>query len=97
MQRRVMSCTGPTLLPLDRNKARVLTVAVGSQTALQLIGFVALSDPPRDDAASLIAELKTLGVRTLMVTGDARTTAQIVAKAVGLGGPVCPAALQSAR
>ena len=28
MQRRVMSCTGPTLLPLDRNKARVLTVAV---------------------------------------------------------------------
>ena len=28
MQRRVMSCTGPTLLPLERNRARVLTVAV---------------------------------------------------------------------
>ena len=76
---------------LEQQGFRVLTVAVGSQTALQLIGFVALSDPPRDDAASLIAELKTLGVRTLMVTGDATTTAQIVAKAVGLGGPVCPA------
>jgi hypothetical protein len=26
--RRAMSCTGPTLFPLDKNKARVLTVAV---------------------------------------------------------------------
>ena len=28
MQRRAMSCTGPTLFPLDRNSVRVLTVAV---------------------------------------------------------------------
>ena len=28
MQRRVMSCTGPTLLPLERNRARELTVAI---------------------------------------------------------------------
>ena len=75
---------------LEKHGFRVLTVAAGPPTALQLIGFVALSDPPRDDAASLIAELKTLGVRTLMVTGDATATAQIVANAVGLGGPVCP-------
>lgn len=40
--------------------------------------------------AALIAELHTLGVRTVMVTGDAPATAAIVARAVALVGPVCP-------
>ena len=35
-------------------------------------------------------ELRGLGVRTVMVTGDAPATAAIVAKAVGLDGAVCP-------
>jgi H+-transporting ATPase len=34
--------------------------------------------------------LKGLGVRTVMVTGDAPATAEIVAHAVGLDGAVCP-------
>jgi H+-transporting ATPase len=34
--------------------------------------------------------LKALGVRTVMVTGDAPATAAIVAHAVGLDGPICP-------
>jgi H+-transporting ATPase len=57
---------------------------------MQLIGFIALSDPPRADSAALISELKSLGVRTVMVTGDAPATAAIVAHAVGLDGAVCP-------
>ena len=36
------------------------------------------------------AELHGLGVRTVMVTGDAPATAAIVARAVGLDGAVCP-------
>src|SRR5208283_623922 len=47
-------------------------------------------DPPRTDSAALITELKTLGVRTVMVTGDAPATAAIVAHAVGLDGAICP-------
>jgi len=54
------------------------------------IGLIALSDPPRTDSISLISELQTLGVRTVMVTGDAPVTAAIVAHAVGLNGAVCP-------
>jgi H+-transporting ATPase len=57
---------------------------------MQLTGLIALSDPPRTDSSTLIAELKTLGVRTVMVTGDAPATAGIVAHAVGLDGAVCP-------
>jgi H+-transporting ATPase len=69
---------------------RVLAVAFGPPTALRLAGIIALSDPPRPDSAALITELYTLGVRTVMVTGDAPTTAGIVAHAVGLDGKVCP-------
>jgi H+-transporting ATPase len=75
---------------LEKQGFRVLAVAAGVPAFLQMLGFIALSDPPRPDSASLIAELKTLGVRTVMVTGDAPATAAIVAHDVGLQGAVCP-------
>jgi H+-transporting ATPase len=75
---------------LEDKGFRVLAVAAGPPTAMKLAGLIALSDPPRQDSAGLITELKALGVRTVMVTGDAAATAAIVAKAVGLDGAVCP-------
>ncbi len=75
---------------LEAQGFRVLAVAVGPPTSLKLAGIIALSDPPREDSAALISELRTLGVRTVMVTGDAPATAAIVAHAVGLDGAVCP-------
>jgi len=75
---------------LEKQGFRVLAVAEGSKDSMQVIGLIALSDPPRTDSISLITELHTLGVRTVMVTGDAPVTAAIVAHAVGLNGAVCP-------
>jgi H+-transporting ATPase len=75
---------------LEAKGFRVLAVAAGSPTAIKLAGLIALSDPPRSDSAALVSELHGLGVRTVMVTGDAPATAAIVAKAVGLDGAVCP-------
>ena len=75
---------------LETQGFRVLAVAVGPPTALRLAGIIALSDPPRADSAALVTELHTLGVRTVMVTGDAPVTAAIVARAVGIDGKVCP-------
>ena len=75
---------------LEAQGFRVLAVAVGPPDAMKLAGIVALSDPARPDSAALIAELRALGVRTVMVTGDAPATAAIVARAVGLDGAVCP-------
>jgi H+-transporting ATPase len=74
---------------LEGKGFRVLAVAVGA-TTLKLAGLIALSDPPRPDAANLIKELKGLGVRTVMVTGDAPATAKIIAAEVGLDGAICP-------
>jgi len=75
---------------LEGQGFRVLAVATGNEGALQLAGLIALSDPPRADSAALVRELHGLGVRTVMATGDAPATAAIVARAVGLDGPVCP-------
>lgn len=78
---------------LERKGLRVLAVAAGPSAAMRLIGLIALSDPPRPDSAALISELRTLGVNTVMVTGDAAATAAIVAHDVGLDGAVCPRGL----
>jgi H+-transporting ATPase len=75
---------------LEEKGFRVLAVAAGPPNAMKLAGLIALSDPPRKDSAALVTELHQLGVRTVMVTGDAPATAAIVARAVGLDGAVCP-------
>jgi H+-transporting ATPase len=75
---------------LESQGFRVMAVAAGPPTALKLAGLIALSDPPRADSTELVTELRDLGVRTVMVTGDAPATAAIVARAVGLDGAVCP-------
>jgi H+-transporting ATPase len=75
---------------LEGKGFRVLAVAAGPPAAMQLMGLIALSDPAREDSAELLTQLKTLGVRMVMVTGDAPATAAIVAHTVGLDGAVCP-------
>ena len=69
---------------------RVLAVAAGDATRLELAGLVALEDPIRQDAPALIDRLRTLGVRIVMVTGDGLATARSVAEKLGLGTRACP-------
>ncbi|HET6607116.1 MAG TPA: HAD-IC family P-type ATPase [Rhodopila sp.] len=78
----------PVVAGLELKGFRVLAVAAGLSDKLALIGFIALSDPPREDSAVLVSELSSLGVRTIMVTGDSGTTARVVAGLVGITGPV---------
>ncbi|SIR53422.1 heavy metal translocating P-type ATPase [Bosea sp. TND4EK4] len=49
-----------------------------------LAGLIALRDEPREDAAAAIAELKAMGVRALMLTGDNARTAAAIAGSLGL-------------
>jgi H+-transporting ATPase len=79
-----------TAKELEGQGYRVLAVAAGPATAMKLIGLIALSDPPRNDSTQLVTELRGLGVRTVMVTGDAPATAAIVAHAVGIDGSTFP-------
>jgi H+-transporting ATPase len=76
---------------LAERGSRVIAVAVGPSGALRLAGLIALSDPPREDSAALIASLRDMGVRTVMVTGDSPATAAAIARQVGIADAVCPA------
>ena len=49
-----------------------------------LAGLVALRDEPREDAARAVAELKELGVRSVMLTGDNARTAAAIAGSLGM-------------
>lgn len=51
---------------------------------LILAGLVAMSDPPRDEIPEVISILRTAGIRTMMVTGDFKLTAQAIARSCGI-------------
>jgi P-type Cu+ transporter len=50
----------------------------------QLAGAVLLADRVKPQAAGVIAELQRLGIRVLMLTGDAAATAHVVAAELGI-------------
>ncbi len=74
---------------LAASGARVLGVAAGPEGGTPTFkGLLALADPPRPEARAIIAELKKLGVRVRMVTGDSMATARVVAAELGMEGAV---------
>ncbi|TKW61117.1 MAG: cadmium-translocating P-type ATPase [Blastochloris viridis] len=50
----------------------------------KLAGLLAAVDPVKDDAAKSVEELVALGIEVVMVTGDNRTTAEAVARKLGI-------------
>lgn len=50
----------------------------------ELLGIVAVSDMIKTDSANAISELKNMGIRVIMLTGDNEITARAIAKQVGI-------------
>jgi cation-transporting ATPase I len=51
---------------------------------LTLVGFVGISDSPRDSAADAVQRMVDAGIRPIMITGDHPATASAIARQVGL-------------
>lgn len=54
---------------------------------LVFAGLAAMIDPPRDEARNAIAECKTAGITTVMITGDHPETAAAIARQIGILSP----------
>jgi len=61
-----------------QNEGKTVSILFDQQTR-EALGLVALRDELRDDAQAGVAKLKAMGVRSVMLTGDNRLTAQALA------------------
>jgi Cu2+-exporting ATPase len=50
----------------------------------QVLGIIAVADKIKTDSAKAIEELKRMGIRTVMLTGDNKLSAETIAKQVGI-------------
>ncbi len=48
------------------------------------IGLVSEMDPPREESVQAVADAKSAGIRTVMITGDHKVTATAIARKIGL-------------
>ena len=65
---------------LRRDGKTVVLVAIDGHPA----GLLGIADPIKDSAAAAIGDLRKDGLRVIMLTGDNRTTAEAVARRLGL-------------
>ncbi len=78
---------------LSKKGYRTLAVAKSEDNdldSLRLVGLLPLADPPRPDSKETIGELKRLGVKTKMLTGDNVAIAREIASQVGIGNRIYP-------
>ena len=65
---------------LQKEAKTVVIVAMDDK----VIGLIAIQDAPKETAAKAISDLKSEGLKTVMLTGDNRQVADSVAKQVGI-------------
>ena len=77
---------------LAKDGYRTLAVAKAqTKNKPELVGLVALHDPPRPDSKKLINDIRNLGVSIKMLTGDALPIAKEIARMVGIGDKIVKA------
>ncbi|HET9947503.1 MAG TPA: HAD-IC family P-type ATPase [Longimicrobiales bacterium] len=71
---------------LAREGLRVLALAEGEGGALDeltFLGLVGILDPPAEGVPETVRAFRDAGIRTVLITGDQRATAEAVARALG--------------
>lgn len=54
------------------------------ESNLTFIGLVGMIDPARPEAVAAVAKCHTAGIRTVMITGDHKSTAMAIAREIGI-------------
>lgn len=78
--KKLMEENGIADVPRVESAGTVIFVAENSSYA----GAIIISDKIKEDAAKTVSELKKAGIRTVMLTGDRQSAADVTAKKLGL-------------
>ncbi|MEB3274881.1 MAG: heavy metal translocating P-type ATPase [Prochlorothrix sp.] len=70
----------------EQDQQTVVWIAVDGEVE----GIVAIADALKPQAAEQIAQLRELGLRVVMLSGDNRSTAEAIARGVGIGEVIAP-------
>ena len=68
----------PGVMPKDANEA---------EKGLCFVGLMGMMDPPRPEVKEAIARCRQAGIKTVMITGDHQTTAEAIARQLGILPP----------
>lgn len=68
----------------QREMTGINELTLEDENHLTFVGLVAMMDPPRKESIQAVAEAKTGGIRTIMITGDHKITAQAIAGQIGI-------------
>ena len=58
--------------------------AIEDEVDLTFVGLMAMIDPPRKEVFGAVKEAISAGIKTIMITGDHKTTAAAIAKELGI-------------
>ena len=68
----------------QREMTGVKDLTLEDENHMTFVGLVAMMDPPREESIQAVADAASGGIRTVMITGDHKITAQAIATQIGI-------------
>ena len=85
-----MTANGVAASDIDRLQRETAEFSIAGKTSVlfekggKLLGLIALADSVREDSVDAVRQFREMGIRTVMLTGDRKSTAEAIASEVGV-------------
>lgn len=91
MDKKTLEKVNDTIAVFSDKGSRTIAIAISKDEAtdhFMLAGLLAIADPPREDSKAMIAEIRSLGIKCIMLTGDSISIAKEISAQVGIGSNI---------